>query len=59
MEKLVRIVFLDRGTMGPSFELAKPSFAHEWIEHDRTDREDIVDRLRGAQIAVTNKVGIG
>lgn len=59
MEKLVRIVFLDRGTMGPSFDLAKPSFAHEWIEHDRTDREDIVERLRGAQIAVTNKVGLG
>ena len=45
--------------MGPAFELAKPAVEHDWIEYDRTDPEDIVERLRGAEIAVTNKVGLG
>ena len=41
----VRIVFLDRGTIGPSVDLAKPAFCHEWIEHDSTPREQVVQRL--------------
>lgn len=53
-----RIVFLDRGTIGPSVDLIKPSFEHEWIDYDRTAPSEIVERLNGAQIAVTNKVGL-
>ena len=55
---MTRIVFLDRSTIGPSVELKKPSFDHEWIDHDRTAPGEIVGRLEGAEIAVTNKVGI-
>jgi len=53
-----RIVFLDRETIGPSVELARPRFDHEWIEHQSTVPEQVVERLAGASIAVTNKVPI-
>jgi len=53
-----RIVFLDRGTIGPSVDLRRPAFCHEWIEHDATPRDAVVERLAGARIAVTNKVPI-
>ena len=40
---MTRIVFLDRSTMAPHIPLTKPSFLHEWIEHDRTRPDQIVD----------------
>jgi len=55
---MTRIVFLDRSTIGPSVSLSKPSFPHEWIEHDRTCMDQVVARLKGADIAVSNKVPI-
>ena len=54
----MRIVFLDRSTMGPSVTLSKPSFPHEWVEYDRTRPDQVVERLRKADIAVCNKVPI-
>jgi glycerate dehydrogenase len=54
----VRIVFLDRGTIGPSVDLTRPAFCHQWIEHDATPRDAVVEHLAGARIAVTNKVPI-
>ena len=54
----MRIVFLDRGTIGPAVDLTKPSFEHEWVSHDRTVPADVVERLAGATIAVSNKVPI-
>lgn len=53
---MARIVFLDRGTIGPKVDLVHPSGDHTWIEHSRTDPQDVLERLRGAQIALTNKV---
>ena len=55
---MTRIVFLDRSTMGPGVELIRPNASHEWIEHDRSAVEDVVDRLGGAEVAITNKVPI-
>lgn len=55
---MVKIVFLDRGTIGPAVELVRPSFEHEWVEHKATAHHDAVKRLAGAHIAVTNKVPI-
>ena len=55
---MTRIVFLDRSTIGPSVALTKPSFPHEWVDHDRTRPDQVVERLKGAQIAVCNKVPI-
>ena len=53
-----RIVVLDRGTIGPTVALTRPAFAHEWREHDNTAPADVIRRLAGAHIAVTNKVPI-
>ncbi len=53
-----RIVFLDRSSLGPTVRVTKPSFAHEWVEYDRTRPEEVVARLQSADIAVCNKVPI-
>lgn len=55
---MTRIVFLDRGTIGPSVNLRKPSFEHDWVEYDRTQPEQVVERLKDADIAICNKVPI-
>jgi len=49
-----KIIFLDRGTVTVVFR--KPAIPHEWIDYDHTSPEETVERLRGAAIAVTNKV---
>ena len=54
----MRIVFLDRSTLGPSVSVTRPAFPHEWVEYDRTAPGEVVERLRGADIAVSNKVPI-
>jgi glycerate dehydrogenase len=53
-----RIVFLDRGTIGPSVELARPGFGHDWVEHAATTAGAVVERLAGARIAIVNKVPV-
>ncbi|MBI1202500.1 MAG: glycerate dehydrogenase [Rhodopseudomonas sp.] len=55
---MTRIVFLDRSSIGPSVALTKPSFAHDWVEYDRTAPDLVVERLKDADIAVCNKVPI-
>lgn len=55
---MTKIVFLDRSTIGPSVTVTKPSFDHEWTEYDRTPPDQVVERLKGADIAVSNKVPI-
>lgn len=54
----LRIVFLDRGSIGPSVRLTRPGFPHDWVEHDRTSPDQVAERLRGADIAISNKVPI-
>lgn len=51
---LERIVFLDRDTLRA--DLRAPSFAHEWTDYDATQPDEVLERLRDATIAVTNKV---
>ena len=53
-----RVVFLDRATIGPSVELRRPEFQHEWIEHEATAADQVAERLAGATVAITNKVPI-
>jgi len=50
-----RIVHLDSMTMG-GVAIPRPSLPHQWIEHDFTEPGEVVGRLRGAQVAVINKV---
>ena len=54
-----RIVFLDRATIAPQIRVRPPSFAHELIEHAETHADQVVERLAGASVAITNKVPIG
>lgn len=49
-----RIVFLDRESL--IADLRAPSFAHAWIDHEQTHPDEVVARLRDADIAIVNKV---
>jgi glycerate dehydrogenase len=48
------IVFLDRATLG--VPLRPPAFAHDYKEYEKTREDQVVERLRGATIAIDNKV---
>ncbi len=48
------IVFLDRDSLVAS--VRAPRFAHTWREHGATAAHEVRERLRGATIAITNKV---
>ena len=48
------IVFLDRYSLPAT--VRTPSFDHEWTEHAASAPSDVVARLQGATIAITNKV---
>lgn len=54
-----KIVFLDRAALAPQIRLRRPSFAHTLTEHDRSRADQVVARLAGATIAITNKVPLG
>ena len=49
-----RIVYLERESV--IGEVRRPAFAHEWVEYPSTRAEQVVERLAGASIAITNKV---
>lgn len=51
-----KIVFLDRATIAPQIRLRRPGFDHELIAHEHTRPDEVVARLAGASIAITNKV---
>lgn len=53
-----KIVFLDRGTISRDVEIPRPGFAHLWHEFERSAPGQVVERLQGAQVAITNKVPI-
>ena len=50
----MRVVFLDRASL--KAKLREFAFPAEYLEHQKTDRLQIVARLNGAQIAIINKV---
>jgi len=51
-----RIVFLDRATIAPQIALRRPSFEHQLVEHANTQPDEVVARLKGASVAILNKV---
>lgn len=53
-----KIVFLDRSTVAPQINVRKPSFAHEWVEYEKTSPDQVVERLKGASIVINNKVAL-
>lgn len=54
MSTAQQIVFLDRDSVIAT--LRRPGFAHEWTDHPSSRAAEVVERLRGATVAVTNKV---
>jgi len=53
---LPAVVFLDRATIPTQIDLPLPPFEHQWIEYDFTSPEQVVERLKGVQVVITNKV---
>lgn len=53
---MIHIVFLDRATIDINLTIPAPSLAHHWQNYSSTSPEAIVERLRNADVAVTNKV---
>lgn len=51
-----RIVFLDRETLPPQTYLRPPAFAHESVVYPNTKAEEVAERIRDADIVITNKV---
>jgi glycerate dehydrogenase len=49
-----RIVFLDRDSLQAHVRV--PAFEHEWQDHPGSAEQDVVERLAGATVAITNKV---
>ncbi len=52
-----RIVFLERSTLDA--DIRPPNFAHEWREYETTEQPQVIERLRAATIAITNKLALG
>ena len=50
------IVFLDRGSVGA--RVRRPSFAHKWVEHEKSTADEVLAKLKDATIAITNKVPV-
>jgi glycerate dehydrogenase len=48
------IVFLDRDSLHAT--VRTPAFPHRWRDYPATSAEQVVERLQGASIAITNKV---
>jgi glycerate dehydrogenase len=51
-----QITFLDRDSLNA--QVRAPSFVHSWNEYGATAPDEVVARLQGASIAITNKVPI-
>ncbi|MDK4717882.1 D-2-hydroxyacid dehydrogenase [Rhizobium sp. CNPSo 3968] len=54
----MNIVFLDRQTIGPSVDLTRPSFSHQWSEYAQTTPTEVEERISQADIVITNKVAL-
>jgi glycerate dehydrogenase len=48
------VVFLDRSTL--KARVRRPSFEHTWEEFDTTTPDQVVERLKNATVAISNKV---
>ena len=52
----MRIVQLEAGSLIAT--VRRPLGAHDWVEYEKTSPAQVIERLAGAQIAITNKVPI-
>jgi len=51
-----RVVFLDRDSI--QADIRRPNFSHEWRDYPITYAAQVVERLEGATIAISNKVPV-
>ena len=54
----LRVVFLDRGTLGPSVKLPGLTQPHELVSYDATPASAVAARIADADIVITNKVPV-
>jgi glycerate dehydrogenase len=54
----LQVVFLDRDTISPQTSLRQLSFDHKLTVYDRTSRDQVAERIAGADIVITNKVPV-
>lgn len=54
MSTSLSVVFLDRASLVAN--VRRPAFPHAWTEYNATTAVQAVERLRGATVAITNKV---
>lgn len=52
----MHVVFLDRGSLPVRF--LRPACATSYVEHDHTLPAEVLPRLRGVSVAITNKVAL-
>ena len=55
----MKAVFLDRNTFSENVELTKPQGVTDWVVFQKTSPEQIIERLKDADIAIVNKVVLG
>jgi len=55
---MIRIVFLDRDTLSPETVVRAPSVPHEMVVHARTAPHEVAERIRDADVVITNKAPI-
>ncbi|MBQ0822233.1 D-2-hydroxyacid dehydrogenase [Microvirga sp. HBU67558] len=58
LKKTARIVVLDRDTLPEDITLRAFSFPHELVAIARTKPEEVAERIRDADIVITNKVPV-
>ena len=58
LKKTARIVVLDRDTLPDDITLRAFSFPHELVAFGRTKPEEVAERIRDADIVITNKVPV-
>ncbi|MDP5254395.1 MULTISPECIES: D-2-hydroxyacid dehydrogenase [unclassified Vibrio] len=51
-----KIVFLDQDTIPAHIALPTLSVEHQWQSYPATSRDQVVERLQGAKVAIVNKV---
>lgn len=54
----MKAVFLDRDTFAPDMDLACPPGIDQWQCFDRTEPEQVAERIRDADIVIVNKVQV-
>lgn len=53
---MLKIVFLDSTAIPKHIPIPRPSFLHQWVEYEHTAADQVIERMRDADIAVTSKV---